>query len=99
MRWLLSVLQGFPLIFHGVLGKDEREANSPSFFNVTEVETLIGYLTKLKSTQGKKGIPKLSSKDIGIIAPYRKQVKCFSKPHVKKYFTENSQARDVLSTK
>lgn len=56
------------------MGKDEREANSPSFFNVTEVETLIGYLSKLKQTQGKKGVPKLTSKDIGIIAPYRKQV-------------------------
>ncbi|XP_076124950.1 putative helicase mov-10-B.1 [Alosa pseudoharengus] len=66
--------KGFPLVFCGVMGKDEREANSPSFFNVTEVETLISYLTKLMVTQGKKGIPKLSSKDIGIIAPYRKQV-------------------------
>lgn len=66
--------QGFPLIFHGVMGKDEREANSPSFFNVSEIEVLLDYLTKLMETQGKKGLPKLSAKDIGIIAPYRKQV-------------------------
>lgn len=56
------------------MGKDEREANSPSFFNVTEVEVLVDYLTKLLETQGKKGLPKLSATDIGIIAPYRKQV-------------------------
>lgn len=68
------MLQGFPVIFHGVMGKDEREANSPSFFNVSEIEVLIDYLTKLLETQGKKGLPKLSPKDIGIIAPYRKQV-------------------------
>lgn len=62
------------MIFHGVMGKDEREANSPSFFNVSEIEVLIDYLTKLMETQGKKGLPKLSASDIGIIAPYRKQV-------------------------
>lgn len=78
----VTSLQGFPLIFHGVMGKDEREANSPSFFNVSEIEVLVDYLTKLMETQGKKGLPKLSPKDIGIIAPYRKQVSqppaCFS---------------------
>ncbi|XP_062852676.1 putative helicase mov-10-B.1 [Trichomycterus rosablanca] len=63
-----------PVIFHGVMGKDEREENSPSFFNVSEIEVLIGYLKKLLLTQGKKGLPKLSANDIGIIAPYRKQV-------------------------
>lgn len=67
--------QGFPLIFHGVMGKDEREANSPSFFNVSEIEVLIGYLKKLLQSHGKKGLPKLSASDIGIIAPYRKQVR------------------------
>ena len=63
------------MIFHGVMGKDEREANSPSFFNVSEIEVLVSYLTKLVETQGKKGLPKLSPKDIGIITPYRKQVR------------------------
>lgn len=67
--------QGFPVIFHGVMGKDEREANSPSFFNVSEIEVLISYLKKLQISQGKKGLPKLSANDIGIIAPYRKQVR------------------------
>lgn len=66
--------QGFPVIFHGVLGKDEREANSASFFNVSEIEVLVTYLNKLHEMQGKQGLPKISSKDIGIIAPYRKQV-------------------------
>lgn len=84
MFWLLCaecsiwqhgvVDKGFPVIFHGVMGKDEREANSPSFFNVSEIEVLIGYLKKLQLSQGKKGLPKLSASDIGIIAPYRKQV-------------------------
>ncbi|MCJ8734857.1 hypothetical protein PDJAM_G00240160 [Pangasius djambal] len=65
---------GFPLIFHGVPGKDERESNSPSFFNTSEITVVVDYLKKLLLTQGKKGIAKISPKDIGIITPYRKQV-------------------------
>lgn len=68
------VCQDFPLIFHGVLGKDERELNSPSFFNTNEIAIVVDYLKKLLLTQGKKGIAKISPKDIGIITPYRKQV-------------------------
>lgn len=72
---MLCVDQGFPVIFHGVMGKDEREANSPSFFNVSEIEVMISYLKKLLLSHGKKGLPKLGATDIGIIAPYRKQVR------------------------
>uniref|UniRef100_A0A3Q4GL09 RNA helicase n=1 Tax=Neolamprologus brichardi TaxID=32507 RepID=A0A3Q4GL09_NEOBR len=78
-NWEYLPKKGFPVIFHGVMGKDEREANSPSFFNVSEIEVLIDYLTKLMETQGKKGLPKLSATDIGIIAPYRKQVEKIQK--------------------
>uniref|UniRef100_A0A8C2ZZL1 RNA helicase n=1 Tax=Cyclopterus lumpus TaxID=8103 RepID=A0A8C2ZZL1_CYCLU len=78
-NWEHLPKKGFPLIFHGVMGKDEREANSPSFFNVSEIEVLVDYLTKLMDTQGKEGLPKLSAKDIGIIAPYRKQVEKIQK--------------------
>uniref|UniRef100_I3K2W4 RNA helicase n=1 Tax=Oreochromis niloticus TaxID=8128 RepID=I3K2W4_ORENI len=66
--------KNFPVIFHGVTGIDKREASSPSFFNVAEVEVLIGYVRKLLQAQGKKGMAKIAPRDIGIIAPYRKQV-------------------------
>ncbi|KAM8916086.1 putative helicase mov-10-B.1 isoform 3-T3 [Spinachia spinachia] len=78
-NWEHLPQKGFPLIFHGVMGKDEREANSPSFFNVCEIHVLVDYLSKLMETQGKDGLPKLSAKDIGIIAPYRKQVEKIQK--------------------
>lgn len=32
---LLTLMTRFPMLFHAVVGKDEREANSPSWFNVT----------------------------------------------------------------
>lgn len=69
-----STSQDFPLIFHGVTGIDEREENSPSFFNVSEVEVLMDYVRKLLESHGKKGLATISPHEIGIIAPYRKQV-------------------------
>lgn len=62
------------MIFCGVTGIDEREASSPSFFNIAEVEVLMDYVKKLLQTHGKKGLATISPSDIGIIAPYRKQV-------------------------
>ncbi|KAM4759750.1 LOW QUALITY PROTEIN: helicase MOV-10 [Cyanocitta cristata] len=66
--------KGFPIIFHGVCGEDQREAKSPSFFNTAEIEVLVHYLKKLLQSQGKGSCPTVSPKEIGIISPYRKQV-------------------------
>ncbi|NXI73554.1 SDE3 helicase, partial [Anseranas semipalmata] len=71
--------KGFPIIFHGVCGEDEREAKSPSFFNTAEIEVLVQYLKKLLQSQGKRGCPTISPKEIGIISPYRKQVEKIQK--------------------
>ncbi|XP_037629483.1 putative helicase mov-10-B.2 [Sebastes umbrosus] len=73
-RWEHLKTQGFPVIFRGVTGIDEREASSPSFFNIAEVEVLMEYVRKLLLSHGKKGLATIFPKDIGIIAPYRKQV-------------------------
>jgi len=61
---------GFPLVFHGVVGRDEREERSPSFFNVDEIGVAMQYVGKLMETRR----PKIVQKQIGIISPYRKQV-------------------------
>ncbi|NXR46798.1 SDE3 helicase, partial [Hippolais icterina] len=66
--------KGFPIIFHGVCGEDQREAKSPSFFNTAEIEILVHYLKKLLQSRGKGRCPTVSPKEIGIISPYRKQV-------------------------
>ncbi|NXO09196.1 SDE3 helicase, partial [Oriolus oriolus] len=66
--------KGFPIIFHGVCGEDQREAKSPSFFNTAEIEVLVHYLKKLLQSRGKGSCPTVSPKEIGIISPYRKQV-------------------------
>uniref|UniRef100_A0A8C6P2I0 RNA helicase n=1 Tax=Nothobranchius furzeri TaxID=105023 RepID=A0A8C6P2I0_NOTFU len=72
--WQYLPKQDLPLIFHGVAGEDTRESNSPSFFNVAEVEVLMDYVRKLLQSGRKKGLATIGPKDIGIIAPYRKQV-------------------------
>ncbi|XP_068029517.1 helicase MOV-10 isoform X2 [Anomalospiza imberbis] len=66
--------KGFPIIFHGVCGEDQREARSPSFFNTAEIEVLVHYLKKLLQSGVKGSCPTVSPKEIGIISPYRKQV-------------------------
>ena len=60
---------GVPMIFHGVEGRDDREANSPSWFNVSEIEVVMDYVQKLMDTRHNV----LRAEDIGIITPYAKQ--------------------------
>ena len=50
-------------------GKDEREGSSPSWFNVHEIERIQHYVRQLLDHR-----PTVPCSDIGIIAPYQKQV-------------------------
>ena len=38
----------FPVIFHSVSGQDQREASSPSFFNISEVTQVKKYVQLLR---------------------------------------------------
>lgn len=57
------------------MGKDEREGNSPSFFNPEEAATVTSYLKLLLTSSVKKGKARLSPRSVGVISPYRKQVR------------------------
>ena len=70
--WKGLVTQGFPLIFHGVVGEENQEASSPSFFNPEEISLVCDYVKHLKETRGSCSVN--VEKDVGIITPYRKQV-------------------------
>ncbi|KAF5351006.1 hypothetical protein D9756_008275 [Leucocoprinus leucothites] len=63
--------KGFPIIFHGVVGKDEREKKSPSFFNPDEAILVRNYCASLVDNR-KSGI---RAEHIGVITPYYAQ-KC-----------------------
>ncbi|KAJ3929858.1 MAG: RNA helicase [Lentinula lateritia] len=59
----------FPLIFHGIIGKDQREASSPSFFNIEEASQVKKYCINLISDR-KNGI---RAEHIAVITPYHAQ--------------------------
>ena len=52
-RWDGLAKQGFPMIFHGVVGEDKREERSPSFFNAEEAVIVVNYLEKLLTSKQK----------------------------------------------
>jgi hypothetical protein len=54
-RWEGLAKQGFPMIFHGVVGEDKREERSPSFFNAEEAVIVVNYLEKLLTNKQKVG--------------------------------------------
>ncbi|XP_061178747.1 putative helicase MOV-10 [Saccostrea echinata] len=70
--WEELPTKNFPIIFHGVVGKDQREERSPSFFNPEEAAVVFSYVRKLL-TEKRRGL-RIQQKQIGIITPYRKQV-------------------------
>ncbi|GFR52024.1 hypothetical protein Agub_g14448, partial [Astrephomene gubernaculifera] len=60
-----------PLLMHHLVGKDEQEANSPSWQNLLEARQVVEYVRALL---GMRGGRKVEGRDIGIISPYKKQV-------------------------
>ena len=56
-----------PLLVHGVVGQDMREAESPSFFNPAEAVIVLDYISRLVD----EGVDPC---EIGVVAPYRRQV-------------------------
>jgi helicase MOV-10 len=46
--------KGFPVIFHGVRGNQERTKSSPSYFNVFEASIIRNYCVKLVSDPERK---------------------------------------------
>lgn len=62
----------FPVLFHGVYGRDQREKKSPSYFNAEEVAIVLGYVQKLVTARN-MGL-RIEQHQIGIITPYKQQV-------------------------
>ncbi|KAK7047869.1 hypothetical protein VNI00_006197 [Paramarasmius palmivorus] len=60
----------YPIVFHSVKGKDDREASSPSFFNIDEATIVKNMVKDLLEDRTKR----IAAADIGVIAPYRAQV-------------------------
>jgi helicase MOV-10 len=58
------VNRNFPIVFYGISGKDDREASSPSFFNISEASTVRDTIDQLRSDRtiriSKSSLPCLS---------------------------------------
>jgi helicase MOV-10 len=86
-----------PILFIHTVGKDMREGNSPSFFNITEIQQTMQVVESLRS------LPGISGDMIGVIAPYNKQcetlrknLKRFGVNSVGNVETFQGQERDVI---
>ena len=73
-----------PLIFRGIIGQDLKEESSPSFFNAEEAVTVLEYVKEITSMKENR----VAAKDIGVIAPYRRQVQKIRKKLKEHNFTE-----------
>ncbi|KAG6428037.1 hypothetical protein SASPL_112285 [Salvia splendens] len=93
----------FPLLFIGIRGCDEREGSNPSWFNRIEASKTVEMIKVLIEEKG------LKEEEIGVIAPYRKQVskirealECLGNPNVKVGSVEQFQGQEreviIIST-
>jgi helicase MOV-10 len=80
--------KGFPIVFHGVKGRENLIEQTPSYFNINEASIVRDYCVELTSDRGRKicecwallALPPffylvVDPEDIGVIAPYKAQVR------------------------
>ncbi|WIA14327.1 hypothetical protein OEZ85_002857 [Tetradesmus obliquus] len=70
LHWEALRGRPMPLLFHSIVGKDEREGNSPSWFNTQECKQVLQYVQQLRELRRNP----VAASHIAVITPYRKQV-------------------------
>ncbi|KAI0062682.1 P-loop containing nucleoside triphosphate hydrolase protein [Artomyces pyxidatus] len=61
----------FPVVFHGIKGKEQRRRRSPSYFNIDEASMVKRYCLQLMEDNERH----IDPADIGVITPYKAQAK------------------------
>ncbi|SJL11598.1 uncharacterized protein ARMOST_15004 [Armillaria ostoyae] len=74
----------FPIAFHAVAGRDQREESSPSYFNISEATLVKNYCSSLIA---KKGI---CAEHIAVITPYHAQ-----RMKILNLFHRDSELKDI----
>jgi helicase MOV-10 len=77
----------FPMVFHGVVGIEQREKTSPSFFNIQEIQVVSQYLDKLIGHKMQNVVVK--EEHVGIVTPYKKQADKIRRLCTKKRYSED----------
>ena len=60
LNWSELPKPGFPIIFEGLVGQDNREPNNPSYYNAEEAAVVVLYLEKIL-TLNQIGIEKVNN--------------------------------------
>jgi helicase MOV-10 len=47
LNWPKLLSPKFPVVFHSIIGKDDRESSSPSYFNIDEITQVKAYVQDL----------------------------------------------------
>jgi len=63
--------KGFPIVFHGIKGRELRARHSPSYLNIHEASVVRDYCLRLLGDHEHK----IYADEIGVIAPYKAQVR------------------------
>ncbi|KAF8267993.1 P-loop containing nucleoside triphosphate hydrolase protein [Lactarius quietus] len=63
--------KGFPVVFHGIKSQEQRTKQSPSYLNILEASVVRDYCLKLIGDCEHK----IKAEEIGVIAPYKAQVR------------------------
>jgi helicase MOV-10 len=67
LGWDSLVNRSLPIIFKHVDGDEERDVDSPSWYNKKEIQEVFSYVNQILSSK------RVKESDIGILTPYRKQ--------------------------
>eukprot|EP00794_Sanderia_malayensis_P006229 gene6229-6945_t len=89
-QWRSLPAKDCPIIFHGVKGTDQREENSPSFFNAEEATKVLEYVKDLLDQKSLAVKPE----HIGVVSPYRKQCE-----KIRKLFSKDKKISSMTDIK
>jgi helicase MOV-10 len=74
--WSFLPNPNVPIMFMHTQGKDMREGDSPSWFNITEIQQISRIIQTIRETRKFNGI---TNDQIGVITPYNKQAQSIRK--------------------
>ncbi|SGY48952.1 BQ5605_C001g00719 [Microbotryum silenes-dioicae] len=73
-KWIGLPRRGWPIVFLGIVGRDEPIDEGASFYNQEEVDQVVFYITALVRSDANSDHGPVHAREISVISPYREQV-------------------------